>query len=300
MSEGATYLGFMDESHHTASNQFTACGLTVIDAKHAKTLHEKIKIIRANHGFSNEVSLKWTPPTGWKTPEERQPHTQAKKEVLDLLATGGVHFFGYLHFNPKKELNDSTRNSQFGFNTLLGGFDKWLGTNGSVGHVTFDRMEWSGAFEYLKEKNCSGLVFSSQERTSELSNILSYSMGAARTSELCCLNDVITGALAYVANISHAIDTRAKIVKSMSRGLLRGEDFRFAETSFFMRPKEKSKLSAERRAEYDTIRAFLNNALVWRRQGICDAIPSIKAHHCKADGPKRKVRGITHLTGKIK
>ena len=88
MSEGATYLGFMGESHHTASNQFTACGLTVIDAKHAKTLHEKIKIIRANHGFSSEVSLKWTPPTGWKTPEERQPIRKQKRKFSICLQQG--------------------------------------------------------------------------------------------------------------------------------------------------------------------------------------------------------------------
>jgi hypothetical protein len=257
------YLAFLDESDHTAKNDFTVCGLTIIPVEKIPKISTKILELRDKTGvFKAQDLLKFA--TGTKPKHcTHTVHQNLKEDVISTASLNDVMFLGYCKFNDAGAPHDADKNRLYGFNTLLGKFNEFLEEKSSHGIVQVDRLDFSrktkkkykDGFEYLKEKFQQGNEYSGSYRP--LENILSYSMSCEGTSHLQSLNDILTGSLRYLANGTNP--TARKALQAHLQHVLWKDKFgSFKENGFTLRPYDRTKLSVSVQAEYDALRTFLN------------------------------------------
>lgn len=257
------FLAYLDEADHTAKNDFTACGLTAIPTGNAGKLSSEIEVLRkASGAFSATDLLKFAvisrPPSC--TPSE---HRDLKEKVVHAAYRNGAVFFGYCKFNDGSAPHDADRNRLYGFNTLLGKYDKFLKSKSCHGIAFFDRLDLSkrgklykNGFEYLKEKFQLGNDYSGTYKP--LDNILTFGMSCEGSSHLQSVNDILTGSLRYLANGTNPTARKA-LQSQLQKVMWKDSTGSFKEHGFTLRPYVRTKLSPSVVAEYDNFRAFLNS-----------------------------------------
>lgn len=254
------YLGFLDEADHTKRNQFTICGLTVVDASAAKALSADIRrVISQSEGFPAGSVLKSASasrPAGCTL----EQHKIAKNNVFDVLVRDGLKFFGYAYFNSGKE-NNSSKNQIFGFNTLLGKFNDFLTKRDDVGVVYVDRIQgkvndYQDIFSYFEEKFQKGNLYPSDDYR-PLDRILSYGLTNYGSSQISAANDLLTGGLRYIINEENH-EVRKLLLKKIIPCMAQTTDGRYREEGLTLRPKNMKYLPQSVRAEYQILKDFLN------------------------------------------
>lgn len=256
------YLAYLDEAGHTDKKNFTVCGLTIVEAEKALSLSNSLQKIRADYGFSPTDFLKFS-SSSRPNHVSLSSHTEAKKRVMELAGKESVKFLGYAYFNPASYEFKPDRNRLYGFNTLLGNYDRFLREQKSFGVAIVDRIDlgkiavsgYASGFDYLKEKFQKGNKFSSDYKNIE--NIISYSMASEGNSHLSILNDVLTGSLLYLANGSD-ISVRKLLQKQLEGVMLRSPKNVFRNYGLTLRPADRAGLDPTVGAEYDQLRIFLN------------------------------------------
>jgi hypothetical protein len=259
------YLAFLDEADHTKKKNFTTCGLTAIKAERASSLVKEVEAIRSQYNFSSKDLLKFSAnslPDGITL----EDHKSIKKSVIELAQSHEVIFMGYAYFNPASFKFDADRNRVYGFNTLIGKFDKFLRLNKSVGTVTIDRLDisrnsvlsYTNGFEYIKEKFQVGNKFAGHFK--EIENVISFSMSCEGTSHLSSVNDILTGSFRYLVNEENDSARRA-LQHQLEKLMWKNNAGSFVDHGFTLRPTPKSrdKLHESIAAEYGVLRAFLNS-----------------------------------------
>jgi len=120
------YIALLDEAGHTGTKNFTVCGLTAVETDKVSILNESIEDLRATvDSYGDTDLLKFqsaSRPDGCDTAS----HTAIKSDVIAAGKAAGVTFIGYGYFNSGAYTFDSDRNRLFGFNTLIGKFDKFF------------------------------------------------------------------------------------------------------------------------------------------------------------------------------
>ena len=190
-------------------------------------------------------------------------HRELKSHIIEEAASSEAVFFGYGYFNEASQKFDADRNRLFGFNTLLWQFQKFLTEKRTKGFVVIDRLDLSkkgvlsykNGFDYLREKSQKGNEFDGTHR--KLKNIIGFSMGCEGSSNLSCVNDVLTGSLRYVVNGKDPA-VRATLQKELEKLMWSDAKGAFRNYGLKLHPKDKTRLEAGIVAEYDLLRKFLN------------------------------------------
>ncbi|MCA0939338.1 hypothetical protein LCM28_05570 [Salipiger pacificus] len=265
------YIAFLDESDHTTKNKFTVCGMTVFPVDKLEQLSSEISALRDSAKFGPCDALKFASSSRPDSCSEKT-HLELKRSCIDLANHVGAVFFAYAYFNGDDEANNPDRNRIFGFNTLLHRYDAFLSKKESVGIALCDRLEieknkknkkkvvlkYRDGFEYLREKFQLGNDFPDGKRKN-LSRILAFGQTADGLSHASSVNDILTGGMRYVAN-GDKESARKDIQEDIERVMCRGDDGKFKDTGFLLRPLSRKNLPEDTLAEYDALRAFLNNA----------------------------------------
>jgi len=117
-------------------------------------------------------------------------------------------------------------------------------------------LNYKNGFDYLKEKFQKGNCFDG-DRWVKHTRILSYSISCEGSSHLSSLNDILTGALMYLANGSNP-DARTALQEQLESVMWKSPNSRFADFGLSLRPVDRLKLDESVEAEYELLRAFLN------------------------------------------
>lgn len=252
------YIAYADEANQETKNAFTVCGLTAIESSDLVQIHTGITRLRSEASFEPSMRLKSDTNTRPAHIDFAQ-HRDLKNSVLEIASENNCVFFAYCKFNEKSRPVKADQNVQFGMNTLLKNFNRFLIEEEAFGIVQFDRFNWKNPYEYLREKHQQGNHYPSKQEWETLSNILSYGFTADGCSNFASVNDILTGSIRYLANNQPEKTTLDAIVHHLKE-VMWCRDGVYRELGLTLRPLDRKSLSASIQAEYDILRHRLNSA----------------------------------------
>jgi hypothetical protein len=164
----------------------------------AAELHGAVEQIRWRNGFRAGDSLKFSAA---ELPERisRDDHREAKRQVLEVAGERGIRFC------PQVVSQDVARDQmqatlvEWGANTVLGAFSKFLGEQGQRGIAVLDRLPIAPPDGFIRDKFQVGLTFP-RGGTRRLSHIICCAHSCDGASHLTSVADVVLGSFRYCVN----------------------------------------------------------------------------------------------------
>ena len=235
-----------------AKSKFFIYGGLVFDDATVKTLSDRIQQIRNQTGFLADDSLKFE--TGSRPGHIALANwTAAKAAVIEACIAEGARFISYLVLHDIAKNKTQKELVEYGMNTVLAGFNRYLDHHGSHGLALVDRTPGDKGFGYLKQKFSQGLSGPGWEGI-PLNRIYAYGATCDGASHLSSAVDIVLGSLRYCVNASVETDVVANMFTQVARLMWHnkvGDVVFVREYGLMLRPLDV-KVDAYRE-EYDTL-----------------------------------------------
>jgi hypothetical protein len=194
------YILFGDETDREQGGRapFFIYGAIFVPLDRAVELHGAIARIRGGNRFQAGDSLKFS---GAELPERisRDVHREATRQVLEAANEAGVRFCAQLVSHEVARGQPQATLVEWGANTVLGAFNKFLVEQRERGMAVLDRLPIPHPDRFIRDKFQVGLRFP-RGGTRPLSHIICYTHSCDGASHLASVADVVLGSFRYCVN----------------------------------------------------------------------------------------------------
>lgn len=253
------YLLFGDEADHEAQpgKKFFLYGGVYIPAETAEELDAEVSRIRREMGFKPGDSLKFARSSRPDSVSCDQ-HRSAKEAVIEVAIRLNIEFCAYVALHKIVGSQGVETYIQYGINSILGNFNKYLTLKNDWGVSYLDRLPAGNGFDYIVTWYQKGLKV--KEEYKKLGKILSYGITCNGASNFSSVADIVLGSFRYCVNEEDKdISGKAmlpNVVKMMWKEK-KSDQYIIREYGLLLRPKDVR--CAEYDEEYKNLTCRLNS-----------------------------------------
>jgi len=210
------YLMIADEADQDGEKEFLVFAGVFFPSDNLRHIHNGVKALREQYGFSTSDVLKSATGTKPKNVTPRQ-HAEIKNGILDLAAVQGCKICCYVVPHAIAKGQDHVNRLKFGTNTLLIKFDQFLREQGKVaGIALFDETNDYKQSNYLRDVFAMGVPMHDGARR-RLDNIIKIETTRVGHSHLNSVTDIVVGAFRFVVNEPDKDKVGAVLLKSLAK-----------------------------------------------------------------------------------
>lgn len=237
---------------------FFVYGGLIVPLAALSELDTRITAARAKAGLKPDDEFKFETNSRPKH-VEFAAWTQAKAETLKACVETGCVFIAYVVLHEIAKAQDLRTNIEWGANSVLGAFNKYLSQNKSFGVVALDRLASKDEYKLLSDRFTKGLVLAGGRPPVPLENIKLYASTCINASHASSAMDIVLGAFRYCINDPKNKEAGKEMMAIITKLIWCekvGENIYAHDRGLLMRPKKVE--APHHRAKYDELLNKIN------------------------------------------
>jgi hypothetical protein len=197
------YLLLTDETNKQRTvTKFFVYGGVFIPTKNIPELSKRVERIRLEAGYLKSDTFKYSSNSRPRH-ISREKFNDAKSKVIDASLKSDVLLSAYVFLHAIGKRTKEKELVNYGANTILGNFNRFLTKRDTHGICALDRMPYATdkSFQFIETKFRRGLLFDNGRTEKNLDRIHLYSYTSEGASHLASITDILVGSFGYCINV---------------------------------------------------------------------------------------------------
>lgn len=197
-------------------------------------LHNRIAVIRAEHGYRADDTLKFDTHSRPRHVSQSSC-TEAKRQVVGACQALGCRFIAYVIHHGIATGDDLVL---FAANTVISNFNRFLRLESSEGICVIDSLPVEGQKAFLEEKFTRGLRLSETGTFLPLDRIKLFGASYLGASHAASAVDIVLGSFRYCVNNPQNRSAASEMMRQVLELMWGDEEGRVGNAGLVLRPRE--------------------------------------------------------------